>query len=168
LPLNGGFRPTTPIIMPTDLEWMGMALEEARLAMKAGEAPVGAVVVHAGEIVGRGRNRVEGLADATAHAEMLALRQASMNLGRWRLSGCALYVTLEPCAMCLGACYAARVDRLVYGAPSPKFGALGSAVELAGAEKLNHRLEVVPGVLTRECAELMERFFSRMRRRKNV
>src|SRR4030042_228346 len=125
--------------MPTDLEWMGMALEEARAALKAGEAPVGAVVVHEGEIVGRGRNRVEGLADATAHAEMLALRQASMNLGRWRLAGCALYVTLEPCAMCLGACYAARVERLIYGAPSPKFGALGSAVALAGVEKLNHR-----------------------------
>jgi tRNA(adenine34) deaminase len=149
--------------MTDDERWMEEALALAREAAGEGEAPVGAVVVHGGEIVGRGRNRVEGLADATAHAEMLALRQASMNLGRWRLAGCALYVTLEPCAMCLGACYAARVERLVYGAPSPKFGALGSAVALAGVEKLNHRLEVVPGVLARECGKLLAKFFRGLR-----
>jgi tRNA(adenine34) deaminase len=149
--------------MTEDERWMGQALALAREAVKAGEAPIGAVVVHEGEIVGRGRNRVEGLADATAHAEMLALRQASMNLGRWRLTGCTLYVTLEPCAMCLGACYAARVERLVYGAASPKFGALGSAVTLAGVEKLNHRLEVVAGVLEGECGKLPAKFFRRLR-----
>jgi tRNA(adenine34) deaminase len=154
--------------MTEDERWMEEALALAREAAGEGEAPIGAVVVHAGEVVGRGRNRVEGLADATAHAELLALRRASMNLGRWRLAGCALYVTLEPCAMCLGACYAARVERLVYGAPSPKFGALGSAVALTGVEKLNHRLEITSGVLARECAKLMERFFSRMRRRDDV
>lgn len=149
--------------MTEDERWMEEALALAREAAGEGEAPIGAVVVHAGEIVGRGRNRVEGLADATAHAELLALRRASMNLGRWRLAGCALYVTLEPCAMCLGACYAARVERLVYGAPSPKFGALGSAVALTGAEKLNHRLEVVGGVLEKECGKLMEKFFRGLR-----
>jgi len=149
--------------MTEDERWMEEALALAREAAGEGEAPVGAVVVHAGEIVGRGRNRVEGLADATAHAELLALRRASMNLGRWRLADCALYVTLEPCAMCLGACYAARVERLVYGAMSPKFGALGSAVTLAGAEKLNHRLEVVGGVLERECGKLLAKFFRGLR-----
>jgi len=149
--------------MTEDERWMEEALVLAREAAGEGEAPVGAVVVHAGEIVGRGRNRVEGLADATAHAELLALRRASMNLGRWRLAGCALYVTLEPCAMCLGACYAARVERLVYGATSPKFGALGSAVALAGTERLNHRLEVVSGVQEKECGKLLEKFFRGLR-----
>jgi tRNA(adenine34) deaminase len=149
--------------MTEDERWMGEALELAREAAEEGEAPIGAVVVHGGEIVGRGRNRVEGLADPTAHAEMLALRQASMNLGRWRLSGCALYVTLEPCTMCLGACYAARLERLIYGAPSPKSGALGTAVALAGADKLNHRLEIVAGVLSKKCARLLERFFGGLR-----
>ncbi len=150
--------------MPNDPELMGFALEEAQAAAKAGEAPVGAVVVFKGGIVGRGRNWIEESSDPTAHAEMTALRQASRALDRWRLSGCTLYVTLEPCLMCLGACYAARVDRLVYGAPSPKFGALGSAVEPVGVEKLNHRLEITGGVRAEECARLMEEFFSRLRR----
>jgi len=149
--------------MTEDERWMEEALALAREASNDGEAPVGAVVVHAGEIIGRGRNRIEGLADPTAHAELLALRQASMNLGRWRLTGCALFVTLEPCAMCLGACYAARVDRLVYGATSPKFGAAGSSVTLAGVERLNHRLEVVSGVLEKECARLLAKFFRGLR-----
>lgn len=150
--------------MPTDPELMGFALEEAQAAAKAGEAPVGAVVVFEGGIVGRGRNRIEESSDPTAHAEMTALRLASRTLDRWRLSGCTLYVTLEPCLMCLGACYAARVDRLVYGAPSPKFGALGSAVEPVGVEKLNHQLEITGGIRAEECARLMEEFFSRLRR----
>ncbi|MCK4593164.1 tRNA adenosine(34) deaminase TadA [bacterium] len=149
--------------MNQDERWIEEALTLAREAAEAGEIPVGAVVIFEGKVVGRGRNRVEGLADPTAHAELLALRQASMNLGRWRLSGCTLYVTLEPCAMCLGACFAARLDRLVYGALSKKFGALGSAVELVGVEKLNHQLEVTGGVRSAEAAALLEEFFTRLR-----
>ncbi len=142
---------------------MEEALALAREAFGEGEAPIGAVVIFEGRVVGRGRNCIEGLADPTAHAELLALRKASMRLDRWRLSGCALYVTLEPCVMCLGACYAARLDRLVYGAASKKFGALGSVVELVGVEKLNHRLEITGGIRAKECAQLMEEFFRGLR-----
>jgi len=145
--------------MPTDHEFMEMALVEAQGAGLNDEVPIGAVVAFEGRVVGRGRNMVEELNDPTAHAEILALREAAHNLDRWRLSGCTLYVTLEPCAMCLGACYAARVDRLVYGADSPKFGALGSTVELSGAEKLNHVLELRSGVHAEESAKLLKEFF---------
>lgn len=146
-----------------DQTWMAEALAEARVAAAAGEAPIGAVVVFENSIVGRGRNAVEARRDPTAHAEILALRDAARTLDRWRLSGCALYVTLEPCAMCLGACYAARLERLVFGAGSPKFGALGSAVSLTGVEGLNHRLETTGGVLERDCRELLKVFFERLR-----
>jgi len=145
--------------MPTDHEFMEMALVEARGAALNNEVPIGAVVAFEGRVIGRGRNMVEELNDPTAHAEILALREAAHNLDRWRLSDCTLYVTLEPCAMCLGACYAARIDRLVYGAASPKFGALGSAVELCGTEKLNHQLELRGGVHSEEAAKLLKEFF---------
>jgi tRNA(adenine34) deaminase len=147
------------VTMPTDHEFMEMALVEARGAGLSDEVPIGAVVAFEGRVVGRGRNRVEELADPTAHAEILALREAAHNLDRWRLTDCTLYVTLEPCAMCLGAAYSARVDKLVYGAGSPKFGALGSAVEIKGIEKLNHRLELRGGVYAEESANLLKQFF---------
>jgi tRNA(adenine34) deaminase len=142
---------------------MEQALGEARAAAAADEAPVGAVVVCDGVLVARGCNRVEELGDATAHAELEALRAAARELERRRLSGCTLYVTLEPCAMCLGACYLARIDRLVYGTSSPKFGALGSVVELGGVEGLNHRLVITGGVLAEAAEELLKAFFRRLR-----
>lgn len=146
-----------------DQAWMVAALTEARDAAEDGEAPIGAVVVFENSIVGRGRNAVEAYRDPTAHAEILALRDAARTLDRWRLTGCALYVTLEPCAMCLGACYAARLERLVFGARSPKFGALGSAVALSGAERLNHHLRITGGVLESEAQMLMQDFFRSLR-----
>ena len=138
---------------------MGLALEQARLAGAAGEVPVGAVVVRDGEVVGSGRNAPVGNADPTAHAEIAALRDAAQTLGNYRLEGCALYVTLEPCAMCSGAMLHARLRRVVYGAPDPKTGAAGSVVDLFGQRQLNHRTQVVPGVLAAECASLLSEFF---------
>ena len=138
---------------------MGLALEQARLAGAAGEVPVGAVVVRDGEVVGSGRNAPVGNADPTAHAEIAALRDAAQTLGNYRLEGCDLYVTLEPCAMCSGAMLHARLRRVVYGTPDPKTGAAGSVVDLFGQRQLNHRTQVVPGVLAAECASLLSEFF---------
>ena len=139
--------------------WMEAALEEARAALAAGEVPVGAVAVRAGGIVGHGRNRTEGLQDPTAHAEMLALREAAGALGSWRLLGVSLYVTLEPCAMCSGACVLGRIDRLVYGAADPKAGMSGSLASIPTDPRLNHRVEVVAGLLADECGALLKDFF---------
>ena len=139
---------------------MGLALGEARAALATEDVPIGAVVVGlTGEVIGRGRNAREAAADPTAHAEILALRAAAAEIGSWRLDGCTLVVTLEPCAMCAGAVVLARVARLVYGAADPKAGAVGSLWDLVRDRRLSHRPEVVSGVLADECAALLHEFF---------
>ena len=139
---------------------MRVALEEARAAMTTSDVPIGAVVVDAaGGVVGRGRNRREADADPTGHAEMLALRMAATARGGWRLDGCTLVVTLEPCTMCAGAAVLSRVDRVVFGAFDDKAGAVGSLWDVVRDRRLNHRPEVVSGVLADESAELLRDFF---------
>ena len=143
---------------------MRLALDEARAALAGGDVPVGAVVVDAsGAVVGVGRNRREVDGDPTAHAEVLALRAASGSVGEWRLSGCTLVVTLEPCAMCAGATVLSRVDRLVFGAYDEKAGAVGSLWDVVRDRRLNHRPEVVAGVLAQEAAALLADFFAGQR-----
>lgn len=150
--------------MPEPLEtWMAEALAEARRAAELGEVPVGAVVVHEGQIIARAHNLRESARDPLAHAELLALREAARVLGRWRLSGCTLVVTLEPCPMCAGAVVNARVDRLVYGASDPRAGAVGSLMDLARDVRLNHRAEVVAGVRAEEAGSLLKAFFAERR-----
>ena len=148
-----------------DAQWIRLALDEARLAAKSEEVPVGAVVVKGGEVVGRGRNRREGDGNPLAHAEIEAILEAARATGDWRLEGCSLFVTLEPCAMCAGALVLARVERLVFGAWDPKAGFCGSLGDLVRDPRLNHRLEVAGGVLERECGDLLREFFSRLRGR---
>jgi tRNA(adenine34) deaminase len=138
---------------------MEIALVEARAARDLGEVPVGAVAVTDERLIGRGRNRTEELQDPVAHAEILALREAARALGSWRLLGVTLYSTLEPCAMCSGACVLARIERLVYGADDPKAGMSGSLATLPQDPRLNHRVEIVRGVLATECGELLRSFF---------
>jgi len=145
--------------------WMREALLEAQAAAAEGEIPVGAVVVAQGRVVGRGRNLKETLNDPTAHAEILAMRTAGRTLGGWRLTGTTLYCTLEPCSMCAGAMVNARVERLVFGVHDPKTGAAGSVYDLVRSPWLNHRIEVIPGVLADEIAELMRGFFQGLRQR---
>ena len=141
-------------------EWMRLALDEARLATATGDVPVGAVVVDAdGVVVGRGHNAREALGDPTAHAEVVALREAAARAGSWRLDGATLVVTLEPCTMCAGALVLARVARLVYGAVDEKAGAVGSLWDVVRDRRLNHRPEVVAGVLADEAAEELRSFF---------
>jgi tRNA(adenine34) deaminase len=142
---------------------MDLALELAREAELAGEVPVGAVVVLGGRVIGRGRNSPITLHDPTAHAEVLALREASQTIGNYRLEGATLYATLEPCVMCAGALVAARISRLVFGTRDLRFGGVRSKFRLADAEILTHRLEIVEGVRGAECAELMRRFFATKR-----
>ena len=146
-----------------DAAWMREALAEAEQALSHGDVPVGAVAVRDGVIVGRGHNRKEMDADPTAHAEMLALQEATRTLGGWRLVDVTLYCTLEPCPMCAGAMISARLPRLVYGADDPKLGAAGSVVELLRDPRLNHRVMVIRGVLAEESQALLERFFARLR-----
>jgi tRNA(adenine34) deaminase len=156
-------------MQPTpDSEYMRIALHEAKLASDEGEVPVGAVVVCDGRIIGRGRNACERLNDATAHAEMIAITAASQALGTWRLEDCTLYVTLEPCPMCLGACLNARVKRVVYGAFEPKAGACGSVVDLRAPPGYNHAIEATSGVLAAESSELLKAFFRALRERKRT
>ncbi len=144
--------------------WMAAALDLARQAATRGDVPVGAVVVRAGQIVGRGGNAREALGDPSAHAEVVALRQAAATLKRWQLTDCDLYVTLEPCAMCAGAVVLARIRRLVYGAPDPKAGACGSALDVVGSSRLTHRVEVIGGVGAQEAADLLRSFFASRRK----
>ena len=144
--------------------FMREALALAREADAAGEVPVGAVVVSEGGIVGRGRNSPIGQSDPTAHAEILALREAGASLRNYRLEAATLYATLEPCAMCAGALVAARVRRLVFGARDLRFGGVRSKFRIADSELLNHRVEIVEGVLAVECVELLQRFFARKRK----
>jgi len=144
---------------------MRLALAEADTAMAEGDVPVGAVVVDgAGEVVGRGHNRRESDGDATAHAEMLALRQAAAARSGWRLSDCTLVVTLEPCTMCAGAAVLSRVHRVVYGADDPKAGAVGSLWDVVRDRRLNHRPEVIAGVLAEECGRVLREWFERRRK----
>lgn len=139
---------------------MRLALAEAVRAQETGDVPVGAVVLGPdGTPLGRGRNQREAVGDPTAHAEVLALREAARALGEWRLSGCTLVVTLEPCTMCAGASVLSRVDRIVYGATDPKAGAAGSLWDVVRDRRLNHRPEVIHGVLAEECAAELARFF---------
>jgi len=144
-------------------KYMRAALGEARRAAREDEVPVGAVVVCEGRIVARAHNRPLHLVDPTAHAEMLVLRRAARKLGNYRLPGCTLYVTIEPCAMCVGAIVQARIERLVYGAPDPKAGACGAALRVLNHRKLNHKVDVVRRVMARDCASVMQEFF-RMKR----
>jgi tRNA(adenine34) deaminase len=145
--------------MTTDEEFLAFAIAEARTAEARGEVPVGAIIVREGQIIARGRNRVIADSDPTAHAEMVALRAAGQALGNYRLEACDLYITLEPCAMCAGAILHARIRRLVYAASDPKAGACGSALEVMNHPKLNHRVEVVSGLLADECGQILTTFF---------
>jgi tRNA(adenine34) deaminase len=142
-----------------DERWMQEALTEARSAIGHGDVPIGAVVVHDGAVIGRGRNERELREDPTAHAEVLALREAAAALGSWRVLRSTLYVTLEPCTMCAGAIVLSRIPRVVYATADPKAGAAGRVLDVLGDERLNHRPEVVGGVLAAEAAELLRSFF---------
>ena len=148
----------------TDLNCMRAALAEAKVAAEAGEVPVGAVVVSGGEIVARGHNRSETDSDPSAHAEIVALREAARAEGNYRLTGATLYVTLEPCAMCMGALVQARIERLVFGAYDPKAGAAGSAIDLSDSPSFNHRFEINGGVLAEECGAVLKTFFESKRK----
>jgi tRNA(adenine34) deaminase len=149
-----------------DLYWMGVAIREARKAERLGEVPIGAVIVRNGAVLGKGFNLREVKQDPTAHAEMIAIRQAARKTGSWRLLGATLYVTLEPCPMCMGAILLARLDRLVYGCNDPKAGAAGSLYDLSADSRLNHQVELESGVRGEECSELLSSFFAELRRRK--
>jgi tRNA(adenine34) deaminase len=147
----------------TDEDWMGLALEEAREAAAAGDVPVGAVIVSNGTVIGRGRNRREVDRDPTAHAEIVALREAARGLGQWRIEA-TLYVTQEPCPMCAGAIVNARVTRLVYGCKNPKAGAVATLYQITTDPRLNHRVDVVGGIRETECAAALSAFFAELRR----
>ncbi len=142
---------------------MRRALAEADLAAAHGDVPVGAIVVHDAEVVAVAHNRREADRDPTAHAELLALRAAARALGRWRLDGCSLYATLEPCVMCAGALVLARIDRLVFGADDPKAGAVGAVYDIPRDPRLNHRVEVVRGVEAADCEQRLRAFFAERR-----
>jgi tRNA(adenine34) deaminase len=144
---------------------MQTALQEAARAAEEGEVPVGAVIIHAGRIIGRGHNRTEALQDPTAHAEIIALSAAASYLRNWRLTGAVIYVTVEPCLMCTGALMLARVKRIVFGAHDEKFGACGSVYDIPWDDRLNHRLEATPGVLAAESIRILRAFFRRPRQR---
>lgn len=146
-------------------EFMQEAIKEAEKAFALGEVPVGAVVVRGGEIIGRGHNLREAHRDPTAHAEIIAIRQASRTLNNWRLTGCSLYVTVEPCPMCAGAIVLSRISTVVYGIDDPKAGAVRTLYRMLEDERLNHRVEeVISGVMAEKCRELMQEFFTRLRK----
>jgi tRNA(adenine34) deaminase len=147
-------------------KWMQAAIEEAEKAWKIGEVPIGAVIVRNGEIIGRGHNLRETAKDPTLHAEMIAIRQAAERLGGWRLIGCTLYVTLEPCPMCAGAIVQSRIGKVVYGAADPKAGCAGTLMNLLEDERFNHQAEVIPGVMAEQCGSLLTHFFRELRERR--
>lgn len=153
----------TPVFFPRDEYFMRLALREASLALQHDDVPIGALVVHDGEVIAAAHNERELRADPTAHAELLALREAARVLGSWRVLDSVLYVTLEPCAMCAGAIVLARVPRVVYGAPDPKAGAAGSVFDILDEPRLNHRPEVSPGLLAEDSAGLLRTFFAARR-----
>ena len=146
-----------------DLHYMGLALKQAQVAESKGEVPVGALIVKNNEVISGSYNKKENGPSATYHAEVLAIDEASKKLGAWRLSGCTLYVSLEPCIMCAGAIISARIDRLVYGAKDPKAGAIDSVYHLASDNKLNHSFTVTSGVLESECSIILKDFFKSRR-----
>ncbi|MDH3906491.1 MAG: tRNA adenosine(34) deaminase TadA [Gammaproteobacteria bacterium] len=148
----------------SDLGHMRSALAEAVIAAEEGEVPVGAVVVARGDVIARGHNRSETDNDPSAHAEIVALREAARQAGNYRLTGATLYVTLEPCAMCMGALVQARIERLVFGAYDPKAGAAGSAIDLSDSPSFNHRFEINGGVLADECGAVLKSFFESRRK----
>lgn len=149
-----------------DERYMALALEEARKAEGLGEVPIGAVVVYEDAVIARACNRREIDNDPAGHAEFLAMKEASRELGRWRLSGCTVYVTLEPCVMCAGLMHQARIDRCVFGAHDPKGGALGTLYQIHDDTRLNHRFDVTSGVLEDECSARLTGFFARLREKK--
>lgn len=153
------------VLNPDDSAFMRLALREAQRAFDAGEVPVGAVVVHQGRVIGKGFNQREKLEDPTAHAEMLAITAAAQELQSWRLEDCTLYVTLEPCPMCAGAIVNARVARVVFGAADPKAGACGTLMNVIQDARLNHRAELVCGVLAEEAGAILKEFFRTKRKR---
>ena len=144
-------------------DFMRLALAQAEAALLADEVPVGAIVIHQGRIVGAAHNQREELRDPTAHAEMIAITQAAAALGSWRLDGCSLYVTLEPCPMCAGAIVQARIPRVIYGASDPKGGAVRTLFQLLSDPRLNHQAEIIAGVLEQACGEPLSRFFREKR-----
>lgn len=143
--------------------WMQQAIEEARKAEAIGEVPIGAVIVRGNEIVGRGHNLRETAHDGTAHAEMIAIREACDRIGAWRLLDCRLYVTLEPCPMCAGAIVQCRIPEVIYGTADPKAGCAGTLMNLLQEPRFNHRTQVVSGILQEECASLLTQFFRKLR-----
>lgn len=143
------------------------ALAEAEKAMELGEIPIGAVIVKDGIIVGRGHNLTETSKDPTAHAEMIAIREAAKTLGGWRLLGCSMYVTCEPCAMCAGAMVWARLDKVYIGTMDPKAGACGSIFNIPGEQRLNHQIEIETGIMQEECSSIMKAFFKKLRTKKS-
>jgi tRNA(adenine34) deaminase len=149
--------------MESDIQFMKLALREAAAAADAGEVPIGAVIVHDSKVLASSGNRTIRDCDPTAHAEIIVIREAAKLLGNYRLSGTTLYVTLEPCSMCAGAMIQARIPRLAYGADDPKGGAVRSCFEILTHEKLNHKVEVVAGVLPKECATVLQSFFATRR-----
>lgn len=151
------------IIADRDLEYMQLALEKARLAPALGEVPIGAVLVLDGQVLAQVHNFREVWQDPTAHAEVVAIREAATRLGTWRLTGTTLYVTVEPCSMCAGAIIQSRISRLVFGAKDPKAGACGSVFNLPDERRLNHRVQVLGGILERESQELLQTFFRGLR-----
>jgi tRNA(adenine34) deaminase len=153
------------IDVPDDASFMNEALRLATKALEKEEVPIGAIVVREGRIIGRAHNQVELLKDATAHAEMLAITQAEAAVGDWRLNDCDLYVTKEPCAMCAGALVHVRMRRVIFGCPDPRAGAAGGTINLLQMPGLNHRCDIVGGVLSDECAELLKGFFQTQRSR---
>jgi tRNA(adenine34) deaminase len=146
-----------------DERFMKAAIDQAHIALENGDVPIGAVIVHQNQIIAKGLNLRHKLNDPTAHAEIIALTAAAEYIGNWRLHGCSIYVTLEPCCMCAGAMVLARLDRLVYGCRDLKAGACGSLYNIVQDERLNHRLEITKGVLAEDCAKLLQDFFKKKR-----
>lgn len=164
LPSDDEFEDDEPQLPLTHERFMRLALQEAEQALAEDEVPVGAVIVHGGRVIASAHNQREQLKDPTAHAEMIAITQAAESLGDWRLEGCTLYVTLEPCIMCSGAILQARVPVIVYGATDPKAGAVSTLYHLLGDARLNHRCQVIPGIQAAPCGEILTRFFQAQRK----
>jgi tRNA(adenine34) deaminase len=146
-----------------DNDFMKLAIDQAKIAEENGDVPIGAVIVYQNQIIGKAYNQKEQLKDPTAHAEIIALTQAAAFLKSWRLNGCTMYVTLEPCPMCAGALVLARIDRLVYGCDDPKTGAVKSLYNIVQDKRLNHRVEITSGVLKEQCSEQLQEFFAHRR-----
>ncbi len=151
------------MILSEDAKYMKKALEQAKKAYKLGEVPIGCVIVHDGKIIGRGYNRRNTDKNTLCHAEITAIRRASKAMGDWRLEGCTMYVTLEPCQMCAGACVQSRIDRVVIGCMSPKSGCAGSVINLLQMDEFNHQVDITKDVLADECSSILTKFFEELR-----